>query len=318
MVIVTNHVMVPKHSTVVHNCYKFEVSQWRENGGIECDNIHGQEKSESCHVCPIHCEGEWTPEWTECTETCGGGTQSKTYTVITPADYGGDACPNITGDIWTQPCNTQPCPIDCEGHWSPSWSECSKTCGGGEQTKTYIIDVHPQFQGNPCPEETTITQPCNEHTCPAEDCEGEWSPNWTPCSQSCGGGTQEKTYTILKNELYGGNPCPNITGDKWTQPCNTEPCPVDCSYSWSPWSECNEECGPNGVMQRTFSIHTYPVGTGAMSLAKHSRICPTNGMQSRQRMSGSIRYDTCGVFSTRACFRWTFWCSNWNKEMFRI
>ena len=68
--------------------YRYEITQWKENYGQSCDNTRGAENQESCHVCPIHCEGEWTPEWTECTETCGGGTQSKTYTVITPADYG--------------------------------------------------------------------------------------------------------------------------------------------------------------------------------------------------------------------------------------
>ncbi|MFC1625254.1 hypothetical protein ACFL15_02690, partial [Patescibacteria group bacterium] len=40
---------------------------------------------------------------------------------------------------------TDPCPIDCEWHWS----ECSVTCGGG--IKTVIIDVEAQYGGAECP-----------------------------------------------------------------------------------------------------------------------------------------------------------------------
>ena len=98
---------------------------------------------------PINCVGNLSP-FSQCSKTCGGGTQTKTYTVTTPAQYGGTECPNLNGDTQTQPCNTQHCPINCEGSYS-EFSECSATCGSGTRTKTYEIDTVSQYGGATCP-----------------------------------------------------------------------------------------------------------------------------------------------------------------------
>ena len=91
--------------------YRFNVSQWRENNGLECDNVHGQEKYEPCDVgcSPVPCEGSWSA-WTECTELCGG-TQSRTYSITTPAVGTGIACEAAHGESQSRSCNTQPCGI---------------------------------------------------------------------------------------------------------------------------------------------------------------------------------------------------------------
>ena len=54
---------------------------------------------------PINCEGSWS-KWSNCSAECGGGTQTKTYTVTTQPQYGGSPCPTTPE---TQSCNTQPC-----------------------------------------------------------------------------------------------------------------------------------------------------------------------------------------------------------------
>lgn len=56
---------------------------------------------------PVDCKvSEWS-DWGACSKECGGGTQSRTRTVTTPAANGGTPCPTLSD---TQPCNTQDCP----------------------------------------------------------------------------------------------------------------------------------------------------------------------------------------------------------------
>merc|ERR1719428_368668 len=57
---------------------------------------------EDCEV------GEWQPG--ECSVECGGGERVLTREVVTPASNGGAECPPM---IEVEPCNLQPCPIDC-------------------------------------------------------------------------------------------------------------------------------------------------------------------------------------------------------------
>ena len=40
----------------------------------------------------LPCEGNWT-RYTDCSETCGIGTKTKTYSIIQEAENGGNECP---------------------------------------------------------------------------------------------------------------------------------------------------------------------------------------------------------------------------------
>ena len=55
-------------------------------------------------------DGGWSePEWSECSATCGGGTQTRTRTCTNPAPaHGGLDCQGESTE--TQDCNTLPCP----------------------------------------------------------------------------------------------------------------------------------------------------------------------------------------------------------------
>lgn len=118
-------------------------------------------------VSPSDCVGNWS-NWSSCSKTCGGGTQTRSYTVTTPATNGGKACEATNGQTQSQQCNTQPCvtPTDCVGNWS-NWSNCSKTCGGGTQTRSYTI-ITPSTNGGKACEATNgqvQTQQCNSQPC---------------------------------------------------------------------------------------------------------------------------------------------------------
>jgi hypothetical protein len=55
---------------------------------------------------PIDCRmTEWSP-WSGCSESCGGGIQTRVRSVLVPAANGGKACESL---VASQTCNTQPC-----------------------------------------------------------------------------------------------------------------------------------------------------------------------------------------------------------------
>ena len=79
------------------------------------------------------------------------------------------------------------------GPWS-KWTECSTTCGGGQQQRTRQCGL-PKTRSteNPCKQPLIEFNKCNTLPCPFF---GEWT-DWSPCSVSCGGGNQTRTRTCL-------------------------------------------------------------------------------------------------------------------------
>ena len=65
-----------------------------------------------CNHVFISVDGGWSePEWSECSVTCGGGTQTSTRTCTNPAPaYGGSDCQGESTE--TQDCFNPPCPSE--------------------------------------------------------------------------------------------------------------------------------------------------------------------------------------------------------------
>ena len=67
----------------------------------------------SCEYAPVEpqdCEvSDWS-DWSACSAECGGGTQTRTRTIVSEAWCGGAACPALSE---MQACNTQACSIMC-------------------------------------------------------------------------------------------------------------------------------------------------------------------------------------------------------------
>merc|ERR1719262_2116728 len=150
---------------------------------------------EDCEV------GAWQPG--ECSVECAGGERTVTREVVTPASNGGAECPIM---IDKEPCNMQPCPIDCVvGEWS-EYSACSKDCGGGVEVRSRPVYTDAEHGGEPCGDLTEQNE-CNVDACdrPCE-LDPEWS-DWTECSKQCDYGYTVRYKQVLKEAGPTGH-CP--------------------------------------------------------------------------------------------------------------
>ncbi len=231
------------------------------NGGAECPALSEEQacNTQPC-IIPIDCVVSAWSDWDTCSAICGGGTQARTRTIVTPPANGGAECPALSEE---QSCNTHACPV--YGWVTGDWSECSKECGAGTQMRTVecreINTGQSADEGNCTEAKPADSQPCNEQPCPVDCIVSEWN-EWGTCSAICGGGTQARTRTIVTPPANGGAECPALSEE---QACNTQPCviPVDCVVSsWSVWGTCSASCG-GGTQVRTRTIITPPANGGA-------------------------------------------------------
>jgi len=125
----------------------------------------------------VNCVGKWGT-WSICSAkcqsackhgaSCGDGTWTSTFNVLTKAHAGGKACGTKSGDTHTGKCATK-CnrrATACVGEYS-TWSSCTKTCGGGTKAKTYKITTAAANGGAACQQANAYvnSQTCNTQAC---------------------------------------------------------------------------------------------------------------------------------------------------------
>ncbi|XP_057586709.1 papilin isoform X2 [Hippopotamus amphibius kiboko] len=135
-----------------------------------------------------------------------------------------------------------------------SWGDCSVECGGGQQTRPVFCtadnEVYPEHlcQHQPRPADR---RPCSPQPCPHTKL---WKTGpWTPCSASCGGGSQSRTVYCVASDGAGVQEaaedaeCAALPEKPpTTQACNLQRC---AAWSAEPWGECSVSCGA-GVRKR--------------------------------------------------------------------
>ena len=134
----------------------YAVTTPASGSGEACIKQNGEVEEISCNSdpCPIDCVGEWGA-WGACSASCGGGEQTRTFTQTTPAAHGGTACVAGQNAVSRQACNTQPCPVNCQGGWG-AWSACSRN-EQGYQNRNYTINTPAAHGGST----TTCEKPNN-------------------------------------------------------------------------------------------------------------------------------------------------------------
>jgi Spondin-like TSP1 domain len=138
------------------------VTQQAANGGAACPTTLSQTQACNTQGCPVDCVVSAWSAFSACSTSCGGGNQTATRAVVTPAAYGGAACPSLS---MTQSCNLQPCPVDCVvSSWS-NWTDCSTRCGGGTQSQSRTVVTAAANGGAACPT-LSQSQACNTQGCP--------------------------------------------------------------------------------------------------------------------------------------------------------
>jgi len=138
--------------------------------GMQCPPLEARVPCGS-QPCPQDCKFNAWEEWTSCTATCGGGTQTRVRAIVSQAQHGGAACPPAED---RRVCNIGACNKRCRlGKWS-KWGRCSRACRVSEETpagrrvKTRAV-VAPAVGTGSCPDETAHsrmrTGRCNRRLC---------------------------------------------------------------------------------------------------------------------------------------------------------
>ncbi|XP_066274928.1 uncharacterized protein [Branchiostoma lanceolatum] len=242
-----------------------------QHGGTNCPG-----SSEDVQTCdsglPCAVNGNWSQwsSWSNCSVTCGLGNQSRSRSCDNPPpQHGGTNCTGSSEDVQT--CDSgQPCAVN--GNWSvwSSWSNCSVTCGFGNQSRSRSCDnPPPQHGGTNCTGSSEDVQICDSgQQCAVNGNWSEWSP-WSPCDRSCGVGSKTRSRSCDNPEpLYGGANCSGTSED--VQTCDSLP-QFDGGWSlWSSWSNCSGTCGNSFRMRSRICDHPPPQHGGAVCNGKRS------------------------------------------------
>jgi len=154
--------------------------------------------NDACRGTTTAVDGDWST-WSECSATCGGGTQSRSCNNPVPSNGGKDC----VGE-GTRACNTDDCHVKVDGQWG-DWGSCVNN----QQTRSC---------NNPAPSEcqTGADGSAQTHTCGAlcltlandraleesRACaNGGWT-GWSACDASCGTNGQERRTCTNPEPLH--------------------------------------------------------------------------------------------------------------------
>jgi hypothetical protein len=174
-------------------------------------------------------------------------------------------------ELLSQSCNTPPCPVYV-WQFSTSWSNCSVSCGGGEQyalVQCFNIALDTDGSGRGtivqdqyCTQARPLgTRPCATDTCPDYHFR---TGAWSACSDECGGGSMQRVVSC--HNMQGVrmadctlNSCPDVdetfciakglTKPPSSAPCNQQSC-VGNMWWADDWGDCSSSCGGTGVQTR--------------------------------------------------------------------
>ena len=151
-----------------------------------------------------------------------------------------------------------------------SWSSCSKSCGGGTQSKTVTTE---SCDGNTT--KNTQTQSCNTSCCKTPG-SVEYD-SWGSCSRSCNGGYQSRAIRTYN--------CDGSYSVRYeTQSCNNQSCCSGPTVTTGSWTSCSQTCG-GGHRNR---VITTTQCDGTVSYELESEDCNTQACPATKKATCTI------------------------------
>uniref|UniRef100_A0A3Q2NPG0 ADAM metallopeptidase with thrombospondin type 1 motif 18 n=1 Tax=Fundulus heteroclitus TaxID=8078 RepID=A0A3Q2NPG0_FUNHE len=152
--------------------------------------------------------------------------------------------PHTRPTLGSHLCNTQPCPSWATGDWGP----CSRSCGGGQQTRTLrcMRKVTYQREEAVAPALCPVISPAQIQPCHTQACPPEWSTgSWSQCSKSCGRGLRKRTVFCRSTDpganavVVPDSMCKQHHRPKAQETCILRRCPKNHKLQWipTPWGE---------------------------------------------------------------------------------
>jgi thrombospondin motif-containing protein 9 len=181
-----------------------------------------------------------TSEWGNCKEPCGDSIKIRSVDCLDNKNNQSPYC-----DVSKKPSNQISCNLGDCGEWiTGKWSDCSKKCNSGIQTR----EIKCESNGKPsvC---SNKDKPVSEESCNNFDC-GSWQVgSWSECNPKCGTGNQNRIVLCKRNDGTVATTC----DDK--QPPTTQTCinPTLCAnWKTGEWGQCSATCG-GGTQTRSVS-----------------------------------------------------------------
>ncbi|KAL8591480.1 hypothetical protein ACOMHN_002104 [Nucella lapillus] len=214
------------------------------------DNCHNSLKPRvqtvACSNMP--CAPGWVSgKWSECSVTCGGGTQSRRiecrqrFSASLDLSVSASQCLLADKPAVSQQCNNDPC-----SRWTAGdWGECSAPCGEAERRRTVqcVDEQGVQIPAAYCPSQD---QPADRERCNTHPCQSQWwYTHWSDeCSVDCGAGVTSRHVLCgdgSGREVSEGG-CRSDQRPYETQRCQSS---AGCGTVWftAPWSKCSGNCG---------------------------------------------------------------------------
>lgn len=140
---------------------------------------------------------DWS-EWSECSKTCGTGSQRRTRSISQGQSGNGTACPPL--EEMRNCTENSTCPVDCvQGPWYATSLQCF------DQFRNFVVIlIHDDVM------KLTLAR-----------------SEWSQCSVQCAGGDRFRVRNVTVPPQNGGN-CDDLSE---TEECNTDPCRSSLEFS---------------------------------------------------------------------------------------